>query len=298
MSLLGALALIAAVAGLRESGSPAPPSPSIDRILTRDESGCARVRSTEWHPLSGVDYTGRLRLGLPPQLGGAVILYIGDSIPLDVEATDEVGDPVPMHAERMTAGPGRALPPDFWLDDGSPDAAPGQIIRIQLDASGERARALRLSLGRRAPRVLARLVGYPSRTDVQVCADPVGRDEIVYATGWYGQERDPAEGPIRWMQEHGVVLVSSADGRGVRVHARLSPVPEVAEAPGAEVGLRVNDTIDVGGYVLRPGFRDYEWVVPDAAWVAGTNELLFRVSRTARIGSRRLGLALASLNIQ
>jgi hypothetical protein len=49
---------------------------------------------------------------------------------------------------------------------------------------------------------------------------------------------------------------------------------------------------------MRAGFADYEWSVPDAAWVAGTNELFFTVSRVERRGTRALGLALASLHVE
>jgi hypothetical protein len=59
----------------------------------------------------------------------------------------------------------------------------------------------------------------------------------------------------------------------------------------------VNDVLDLTPVTLTPGFRDYEWLVPDAAWVSGTNELLFSVTRTKTDGSRVRGLALASLHV-
>ena len=160
-SLLSAVALIAAAAGLRESDAPASVSASLDSTLTRDDAGCAGVRSTVWHPLSGIDYTGRLLVTLPAQFGGAVVMYVGDVMPLAVEAMNEYGDPLPINAQRLTVGAGVLLPPDYWLEDGSPDKAPREIIRMQIDASGEHTRRVTVWLGRRAPRVLARLVNYP-----------------------------------------------------------------------------------------------------------------------------------------
>ena len=294
--LLTVTALIAAAASLRESDPPLPRT-SIDNTLTRDAHGCASVRSSVWHPLSGVDYTGRLRITLPARFGGAIALFIGDTIPLDVEATTDEGNPVGVSLERLPSGPGLHVPPDYWLDDGSPWNAPREISRVTIDARGDRERALTLSLGRRAPRVLARLIGYPDSVRVPVCADPLRAGELYFATGWYGPERDGTEGPVRRMREHGAVLVPSADGRTARVRARIAPSADDTRLE-TRLTLRVNDVYEADAVVLRAGFADYEWVVPDSAWVSGTNELLFRVSQTRMRGTRTLGLALASLHVE
>jgi hypothetical protein len=133
---------------------------------------------------------------------------------------------------------------------------------------------------------------------VPVCAEPLGLGETYFATGWYGQEFDGDSGaPTRWMRERGAVLMRSADGRGVRIHARIS-APDSADHIDTRLTLRVNDVFETDAQPLRRGFADYEWNVPDAAWVAGTNEVLFSVSRTRFVGTRTLGLALRSLHAQ
>jgi hypothetical protein len=205
---------------------------------------------------------------------------------------------LPLHHERMVSGPGVLIPPDFWLDDGSPAKAPRNISRLQLDALGDRTRVVTLSLGRRAPRVLARLIGYPPAVRVPVCAESVRARETYFATGWFGEERDVAEGAIRWMRAYGAILVSSLDGRAARVRVRLAPAVASGGLEPTELALKVNDVWEAATIRLEPGFREYDWNVPDSAWVPGTNELLFSVSRTQRSGSRTLGLALASLDVR
>jgi hypothetical protein len=304
--LLGALALMAIAAGLRVAplwrSTSVPLSPlqaaasaaSINTTLMRDADGCAGVRSTVWHPLSGVEYTGRLRITIPAQKSGAMMLYVGDSLPLDIEATAPTGEPTIVIQERLVSGPGVHLPPDFWLDDGSPVDAPGQITRVQIDAAPTHDRVVILSLGRRAPRVVARLIDFPADARAPICADAVRSDEQSFATGWYGSERDAQAASVRWMKQQGVVLLASATGSAVRIQARIEAPAEVGET---ELTLRVNDVVDLPPVRIRPGLEDYEWSVPDAAWVVGTNELLFSVTRTANRGSRVLGLGLASLHV-
>lgn len=306
MGLLGALALIATAAALRvahtstSSSLPltslqtAASAASINTTLMRDAEGCAGVRSTVWHPLSGVEYTGRLRVTLPAQKGGAMMLYIGDSLPLDVEATAPNGEPVTVLQDRLVSGPGVHLPPDFWLDDGSPVDAPGHITRLQIDATPTHDRVVILSLGRRAPRVVARLIDFPASARAPICAAVLRQGEQYFATGWYGTERDRRAENVRWMKQHGVVLLTSATGTAVRIRARLEAPDDVGET---QLTLRVNDLFELAPVSVRAGLHDYEWSVPDAAWVVGTNELLFSVTRTAIRGSRVLGLALASLDV-
>jgi hypothetical protein len=293
--LLSASALVAAAAGLR---APVIPPESIDNTLTRDAAGCAPVSANVWHPLSGIDYTGRLRIALPAQYGGAITLFIGDAIPLDVEASDDRGDPVPINLERLVVGPGVLLPPDYWIEYGSPRDAPPHVNRILIDASGEREHRVVVALGRRAPRVLARLIGYPSNVRVPVCADPVRDGEIYFATGWYGEDRAPDAGPVRWMREQGAVLVSSRHGRDARVRIRMAPAVAPIGDESTQLLVRVNDVYALAPIPLRAQFQDYELFVPDTAWVPGTNELLFSVSRTEKFGTHVRGLALASLHAQ
>lgn len=308
IGLTSALALTVVLERLRVPDVPAPPTPpivtaavpstaSIDATLTRDLEGCAGVRSIVWHPLSGVEYTGRLRITLPARFGGAIVLFIGDSIPLDVEA--ETGDRVPLAIarERLRTGPGVDLPPDFWLEDHVPSNAPREVTRVSVDARGESELSFVLLLGRRAPRVIARLIGYPPEDKAQVCADPVREREPYFATGWYGEESTP-DGPIRWMRHHGAVLVAASHGGAARVRIRAAPAVTGQADEETTLTLRVNDVFELPAVAMRAGFSDYDWVVPDAAWVSGTNELLFRVSRAERRGSRTLGLALVSLHAE
>jgi hypothetical protein len=269
---------------------------SIDETLTRDAEGCANVRGTVWHPLSGIEYTGRLRVTLPARLGGAIVFFIGDSVPLDVEAETGRRVPLAISRERLRTGPGVSLPPDFWLEYQIPFNAPREITRVTVDARGEHELSFILRLGRRAPRVLARLIGYPAEAKAPVCADPVREDERYFATGWYGEE-PTAEGAIRWMRELGAVLVSSTDGGDTRVRIRAAPAVAGEGRGETAVTLRVNDVFELPAVAMRAGLADYEWSVPVAAWVSGTNELLFTVSRVERRGTRTLGLALASLHV-
>ena len=269
--------------------APADPA-TIDSTLTRDEAGCAGVRTDVWHPLSGVDYTGRLRAHLPARAGAQLVLFIGDDIPLDVETQAADGRALRMQLQRLPPGPGVHVPPDFWLDDNAPWGAPREITRVTVDANPIRDLDFTVALGRRAPRVLARLIGYPPSARVPICAEAVKDGELYFATGWYGEEHGDV-GMVRWMREHGAVLLSSADGRAVRVRVRAAPADEAETT----LSLRVNDFVDLASVRMQHGFAEYEWSVPDAAWVPGTNELFFRVSRTVARGTRTLGLAMASL---
>lgn len=310
----GAVVLVTAGCGSVEQPVPVPPplmmrvttsepasvlasDATLNTTLTRDADGCAGVRGTAWHPLSGVDYTGRLRITLPARAGGTLVLFIGDSVPLDVEAETVTGAPIVVARERLQAGPAAAVPPDFWLEDQSPWNAPREIVRVAVDARAVGDLVFVLRLGRRAPRVLARLTGYPPEAAATVCAQPLAAGERDFTTGWYPEETAP-EGPVRWMRGHGAVLVHSPDGRQTRVRIRAAPAVAGGVESPTTVTLRVNDVFDLPPVAMRAGYADYEWLVPDAAWVPGANELLFTVSRVEQRGPRLLGLALASLHAQ
>ncbi len=311
LGLPGAVALGVLSEKLRVTDLPSPSSPpavvtavelppsidTIDATLTRDPAGCAGVRSIVWHPLSGVEYTGRLRITLPARSGGTIVLFVGDSVPLDVEAETVDGAPLAILRERLRTAAGVELPPDFWLEDQVPMNAPQEVTRVIVDARGEGELAFVLLLGRRAPRVLARLMGYPPEATAPVCADAVREGQRYFATGWYGEEAT-TDGSIRWMRAHGAVLVPSAHGLGARVRIRAAPAMPSDGETKTTMTLRVNDVFESPAIAMRPGFSDYEWSVPDAAWVSGTNELFFRVSRVERRGTRTVGLALASLHVE
>jgi hypothetical protein len=205
--------------------------------------------------------------------------------------------PLAISRERLRIGPGVDLPPDFWLEDQVPSNAPREVTRVSVDARGESDLSFVLLLGRRAPRVIARLIGYPPEDKAQVCADPVRERELYFATGWYGEESAP-DGSIRWMRDHGAVLVGAVHGGAARVRIRAAPAVATDAAGQTTLTLRVNDVVELPAVVMRSGFGEYEWPVPSASWVSGTNELLFTVSRVERRGTRALGLALASLHVE
>ena len=311
LGLLGAVGLTASAAFFRLPAAATDPlEPPLQAL------GCARVGSDAWSPLPGLEYTGTLIAELPPAVptapGATMTLIVGDSIALDIEARSSSG-PFPFRRERMPTGPGVGVPPDLWLETGTPFDLPRELTRLSLNAQ-ERPEIVEISLGRRAPRVLARLRGSDAGLKTRVCAATrlaAARDDVevfdldlaasrYFATGWYAEERRADGAYIRWMREHGAVFVPSARGDGVIVRIRASPpsTSGVNEAP--LLSLAVNDSYDALTLPMSPGSHDYEWTVPGEAWVAGVNELLFSVSRTPRIedtnGVTR-GLALERLSV-
>ncbi len=248
-----------------------------------------------------------------------MVMVIGDTVPLDIEARSVGGTPVPIRREKLRGAPGLGVPPDFWLESESPWSMPRELVRITIDALPTRAQVIELTLGRRAPRVLARLTGYSNDVRAQACAARIGmadafvnRPDLVispsqseyFATGWYAEERASADAvSVRWMGEHGAMLVPSARDGAVRIRLRASPPLAESRDNAPLLSVRVNDVFDMITVPMVAGVADYEWSIPDAAWVAGTNELLFSVSRTLRVPyrggnhMRRLGLALHQLEL-
>jgi hypothetical protein len=275
--------------------------------------GCARVGSDAWSPLPGVEYTGTLLIDLPASDRATLSLIIGDSIPLDLEAASPTGH-YPYRRERLRYGPGVGVPPDLWLEGGDPWDLPRELTRITLEAQPDRAESIELSLGRRAPRVLARLDGYDATVRTRVCAathlvdrsladapfSVVPAESKFFATGWYAEESRDDGADRRWMREHGAILIPSSRDGDVVVTLRAAPpvTPQGREEP--LLSLRVNDLYDALTVPMSPGVRDYEWTIPSTAWVAGINEVLFSVSRTPLpddTGGRTVGLALERLTV-
>jgi hypothetical protein len=278
----------------------------VDHAALRETSSCATVRGDFWNPLFGVDYTGRLGIALPPRAGGAIVLFIGDALPLDIEAESSDGTPVPFLIDRLRAGPGLHIPPDLWLESGSPWSSPREVVRARLDALPDRDRVVYVHLGRRAPRVLARLMGYDADARASVCAARLaaraafaGDDRLeitparseYFAMGWYGVETASPEA-VRWMKERGVILIPSARDGGIHISLEAAPAASIGEGAGAMLSLRVNDVFEAPPVAMRHGFARYDWAVPDASWVSGTNEVLFTVSATDMRGGEVHGLAL------
>jgi hypothetical protein len=274
---------------------------------------CAEIRDDRWSPLPGVDYTGRLGVRLPPGPDGTIVLVIGDAVPLEIEAEDVDGMPVPIHTEVLRAGPASTIPVDFWLGEGNPWSAPGAVLRLSIEARPARDRLLSLRLGRRAPRVLARLRDYGAAARAHVCAAPLGIDdafaratELVvlpdmpeyFGTGWYGPELGPPGlGTVRWMKGQGAVLVPSR----VRGKVEIRLFGAAASEAATTLTLTVNDVLTTAPVPLTAKASSYRWTVLPPTWLAGTNELLFGVSRTTRASAhdtRDRGFALQRLELR
>ena len=199
-----------------------------------------------------------------------------------------------LQMDALMSGPGAAAPPaDYWIDGSVPEDAEAWMRRVHVPADPLRSSLVSLELGRRAPRVLARLSGYEDNAYGRICAAPLGvvrlqqpgaaplplNDESIFGAGWYGRE---GSGPdaFRWADADAVVLVRSAVRAEVEVRLQAAP----AAAPGADavtVGLRVNG-VDLGTRVMSPARADHTWRVPAGVWLAGTNELWWHTSRAVR----------------
>ena len=269
-----------------------------------DTLNCVNIRGDRWNLLPGIEYTGRIKIQLPPRADAGMTLVVGDSLPVVVEAESLDGARVPLPIDAVNPND---APIDFWLEYGSPWQAPRHVVKAALAARDDRPQAVIVSLGRRGPRVLARLVGYPEDARGRICAASIAapsafasaRDlEIVpaqiayFAGGWYGLDTQSPVGIVRWMGDHGAMLVPST--RDGMVRARLQAVSlAAAEGEAPAVTLKVNDVFEAPGQTMKAGASIYEWVIPSSAWVAGTNELLFKVSRTTQIATDRRPLGLA-----
>lgn len=271
---------------------------------------CVNVRGDRWNLLPGVEFTGRISVQVPAGRDSNVTLVIGDALPLTIEAETAEGVPLPI---TTTSVPATAAPVDFWMEYGSPWLAPRHIVQGTLAARDDRAQSVIVNLGRRAPRVLARLAGYPDEVRGRICAAAVDAapafsagnglqigpgDAAYFASGWYGLETQPSPGRVRWMTDHGALLVPSSRDGAIRV--RLHAMPAAAgEDDVTMVRLLVNDVFATAPVAMVAGTATYEWIVPAIAWVVGTNELLLSVSHTSSAADRRdpraLGLALQEI---
>ena len=213
---------------------------------------CVAVLGDRWSQLPGVEYTGRLGIEVPAAVGGELQLIVGDTLPLQISVESADGRASAVTIEPLLSGPGVAAPPpDYWFDGGLPEDGPHVIERVRLPAQAARASLLSVQLGRRAPRVIARLAGMDETARGRICAAPVGReallgggtviepisldDATVFGTGWYGLQR---EGTLmyRWADTDAVVLVPSMGGMGVEIalHAEGVDADGAGAADGAD----------------------------------------------------------------
>lgn len=277
---------------------------------------CSGVRTDRWSQLPGLEYTGRLGLEIPAWLGGELQLVVGDDLPLPLRAATPEGNPVTVRLDALLSGPGAAAPPaDYWIDRGTPEDGSRWLRRAHVAADPFRTRLLSLHLGRRAPRVIARLVGYVGDPRGRICAAPVGPlrlragdtetvsldDEDAFGVGWYGLEGRGTDA-FRWADVDAVVLLRSAVKTDVEVSLGAAPA---ATGPGSDstIALRVNG-IEVGAYAMSAGAREYRWKVPAGVWLAGTNELWWTTSRAVRPAdgggsdTRNLAIRVAGITVR
>lgn len=310
IGLLGGGWLLVSLIPSDDRDFPAPAVESAAEGRLADRLTCTLVGGDAWSQLPGVDYTGWLVLDLPAAPRGAIVLLVADRVALDIRARSADG-PFPIERESLRPGSGIGIPSDLWMEAGGPWGLPPVIERVTVPSLGHRAVTVELSLGRRAPTVLARWAGHAASRATVCAAPPPARPhragavlEVLpdahgyFATGWYGDERGDDQRAVRWMGDVGALLVPSDDEGSVRVQLRAAPPqPEREEPPW--VSLRVNDVW--GGPALRmaAAAADYEWRVPAGAWVAGVNELLFTVSHAPipESGGRRRGLALHAVRV-
>lgn len=304
------LALAAAGAGTAVFVRTESTAPIASREGGPDVLSCALVRSDAWSPLPGLEYTGRLTVTLPGFSGGELIMVVGDALPPDVDVEGMDGSYVPTRKERLRSGPGGSgPPPDYWLEEGTPWDAPREVQQVTLLARTDGDRVISVRLGRRAPRVLARLKGYPSWMRAKVCAASLGvpdafqhqiGDLVVlphideyFGLGWSGVTKDAAAGEVRSMTSHGALLIPSARRGAVHLVVRAISRSRTGRE-GATLTLRVNDVLSLPERSLGEGVNSYEWDIPANAWLAGTNELLFSVLRE----ERPLTVALSRLELK
>ena len=282
-----------------------------------DRYRCDAVRDDRWSLLPGLEFTGRIGLQVPAGLGGELQVIVGDTLPVALRAERPDGSPAAMKIERLLNGPSvNTPPPDYWFDGGTPQDAPAEIVRATIAAHPAAEQVLALHLGRRAPRVLARLRGYPAGAVGRVCAASLGVDRLfasqevkeeqvpivpdsVFGAGWHGVE-GRAPGAFRWSTGDAVVLAPLERRGALRVTAKASPAITQGDAP--ELTLSVNGVAQAR-VPMRPGVADYAWDVAARAWVTGVNDLHFHVSRTVRpadlgaADTRVLGMALHELKL-
>jgi hypothetical protein len=217
---------------------------------------CAPVRSDRWSQLPGLEYTGRLGIELPAAIGGEMQLIVGDTLPLRVRVESADGGEVPTVAESLLSGPGVAAPPpDYWFDGGLPEDSPHVIRRLHLPMHPTRASLVAVHLGRRAPRVIARLSGAADEARGRICAAPLGRETLftakdterialddphVFGTGWYGLEHRGGAA-FRWADADAVLLLPSAQRTSVEVSLDADTDTESRPADGTGSVTRAAD---------------------------------------------------------
>jgi hypothetical protein len=274
------------------------PSGTFTASKVTEQLHCVVIRSDRWSLLPGLEYTGRLGVEIPGGPGGAMTLVVGDEDRPPLVVTDARGNVQKVRIEQLLAAPSvDAPPPDYWFDGGDPARAPSQVFRVVLPARPAAPTLLDLALGRRAPRVLARLTGFDESARGRVCAAPLEAPELwldpaaprevivplsaatMLTAGWYGVEGEAPGDAYRWTDRVAVALIASA--RRVPVRIVLDAEPATTNDELLTLGLVVN-SVEQPAHAMRDGPQRYEWQIPASVWLAGTNELAFSVSRVLR----------------
>lgn len=279
---------------------------------------CTTTRGDRWSLLPGLEFTGRLGIEVPPGLGARLVLIVGDEFAPQLRAALATGERIVLDEQPLLRGPGTGTPPpDYWFDGGDPALAPPRVVRAAIPAHPLDARLISLYLGRRSPRVLARLEGYGEDARGRICAAPLGPDPLwgagvpdrvrlpldtaaFFGVGWYGLE-GAGQDRFRWTSGHAAVLVPSQVNGPVTVRLDAAPASPARAAPA--VSLRVNG-LSEPSHPMTPGVASYEWRIQASRWRAGVNELCFTVSTTVRpadtgggdtrtLGMRVLGVTLS-----
>jgi hypothetical protein len=184
----------------------------------------------------------------------------------------------------------------------------GESAAFAIDLGGVPRRALAAARVDRDEPGRARLCALPvgdaplfADPQAQVARIPLGVEGSPhFGAGWHPFESD---GPMdfRWTSSgEGEVVFSLARVGTLSVEARAMPPAEPGPVGLATLALRVNGH-DAGSRPLQPGWRRYEWTVPEEAWRMGANQLLFHVSRLrppTKADNRALGVAIGRLRLQ
>jgi hypothetical protein len=293
----------------------APGADAAGRFAVSGRLRCATVLADRWSPLPGLEYTGRLGADVPPG-SQALTLLVGDTLPVRVRASTPDGQAIPLVAEALSGGPGTGqAPPDYWLEEGDPLQVPQRVTRYTLPADPLRPRLLSIDLGRRAPRVLARMTGAGTASAGRVCAAPLAGDPWftsgtepqvdlplddlrMFGTGWFGVAGTGPSAGARLAGPTATVLVPLASTADTAVTLVAAPAAEGL----ARIALAVNgapqDTVS-----MDDAWGDYTWRVPARTWLPGTNELVFTVTPAAAPSGlaggevRSVGMAVQALRL-
>lgn len=277
---------------------------------------CTTIGSERWSVLPGLEYTGRIGIEIPASAAGRVVMVIGDALPLQLLATSADRRALPFIIQTLSTAPASALPPEFLLEGDSSLAHFRYIVRAELAAPASGTALVNVQLGRRAPRVIARLSGHNTDARGRICAAPQETDAFweagameavvvplraasLFGRGWYGAEG--AAQVYRWTDGNGAVLVPSARAGAVRVSVEGAPAADLGGS-GPDVSLEVNG-IPQGTHSMAAGVGTYSWTVSAGEWIRGTNELLLSVSHTVRPADqgshdmRTLGLRVSRITL-